>query len=146
MRMLLLPAFLFAVLAPTATGDDKTDADLKAMVGKWKIEKAELSGKDISDAIKEAKFEITAGGKYTLQIGEEKDAGSFTIDPSKKPKEIDVKPTAGPLKDKTMKAIYKLDGDTMTVCYQHDADGKRPEKFESKDGTTHLLIVYKRMK
>ena len=52
-----------------------------------------------------------------------------------------------PHKGKTVKAIYKLDGDTFIVCYDHDADkGSRPTKFETKDGTTLLLITYKREK
>jgi uncharacterized protein (TIGR03067 family) len=150
MRLFLAPLpVLFAFLASPATGDEKPDtaADLKALVAKWKIEKAELGGKDILEHLKDMKFEITAGGKYTAQVGEEKDAGSFTIDTSKTPKELDVKPTGGPGKGKTMKAIYKLDGDTLAICYEHDTDsGKRPEKFETKAGTTQLLIVYKRMK
>ena len=148
MRLFNLAAFALAVgLGGTAlAADDKANAaDLKAMVGKWKIEKAVLSGKDITDVIKDAKFEITDGGKYTLEFGAEKDAGTFTVDASKKPRQLDVKPSAGPLKDKVMKGIYKIDGDSMTICYEH-AGGDHPKAFESKEGTNDLLIVYKRMK
>lgn len=142
----------FFLAAVVAYADDKPDAaaaDLKAMVGKWKIEKAESGGEDITPLVKDAKFEILGGGKYTLELtGAEKDSGTFTVDPSKSPKEIDVKPTAGPLKGKTMKAIYKIDGDAMTICYQHDLEGgkPRPEKFETKGAPTLVLIVYKRAK
>jgi uncharacterized protein (TIGR03067 family) len=60
---------------------------------------------------------------------------------------MEIKPTGGPAKGKTVKAIYKIDGDALTICYDHNADAaKHPEKFESKDGTTLLLIAYKRMK
>lgn len=140
-------AVVALALAAPLGADEKADADLKAMVGKWKVQKAELGGKDIAEHLKELKFEIRAGGKYTVEVGEEKDDGSFTVDPSKSPKVMDVKPTGGPHKGKTVKAIYKIDGDTFVVCYDFDTDtGKRPEKFESKPDTMLLLITYKREK
>ena len=145
MRLTLVAVALY--FAVPIGADDKTDADLKAMVGNWKVEKVELGGKDITEHLKDLKFEIRAGGKYTVEVGQEKDDGSFTVDPAKKPKEMDVKPTGGPHKGKTVKAIYKIDGDTFIVCYDFDTDaGKRPEKFESKPDTMLLLITYKREK
>ena len=45
-----------------------------------------------------------------------------------------------------MKVIYKLDGDTLTMCYDHEKSENRQTKFESKEGTTVLLITYKRDK
>ena len=70
MRMFLAPALVFALLAPAATAADKPDdavaADLKAMVGKWKIEKAELGGKDILEHLKEVKFETKDGTTLLL--------------------------------------------------------------------------------
>jgi uncharacterized protein (TIGR03067 family) len=146
-RFLPLAGVLAICLGAPVLADEKADAELKAMVGNWKLEKAELGGKDLTEHLKAMKFEIRDGGKYTVQIAEEKDDGAFTIDPTKKPKEMDVKPTGGPHKGKTVKAIYKLDDDTLVMCYDFDADkGNRPEKFESKEGTTLLLITYKREK
>ena len=147
MRLFLFS--LFAFVAAPAAGDDKPDAaaDLKAMVGKWTVTKAELGGKDITEHLKDMKFAITDGGKYTAQVGEEKDAGTFTVDVSKSPRRMDVKPTGGPARGKTVKAIYKIDGDTLVLCYEHDTSvEKHPETFESKDGTTLLLVTYRRMK
>ena len=107
---------LVGVLVP-AVADDKADADLKAMVGKWDIVKAELGGKDVTEHLKAMKFEIAEGGKYTAELGTEKDVGTFTVDVAKAPKAMDIKATGGPDKDKLIKAIYKLDGDAMVVCY-----------------------------
>ena len=132
---------------PLLADDKKNEADLKAMVGNWRVEKAELGGKDITEALKVLKFNIREGDKYTAEHGNEKDDGTFTVDAAKVPKELDVKPTGGPARGKTVKGIYKFDGDTLTICYEHDAEkGKRPEKFESKADTTLLLITYKRDK
>jgi uncharacterized protein (TIGR03067 family) len=142
--MRLVSAFAMAVLClGIARADDA--ADLKVMVGKWKVEKATLSGKDVTEHVKDMKFEIMAGGKYRAQVGEEVDESTFTVDAAKKPAELDVKPMGGPQKGKIVKGIYKLDGDTMTICYNYMA-GDRPKAFESKENTNDLLIVYKRIK
>jgi uncharacterized protein (TIGR03067 family) len=146
-RLIPSVAILALFLATTVSADEKSDAELKALVGKWKVEKAELGGKDITEHLKDLKFEIRAGGKYTVEVGEEKDEGSFTVEPGKTPKAMDVKPTGGPHKGKLVKAIYKLDGNALNICYDFDTEsGKRPEKFESKEGTMLLLITYKRAK
>src|SRR5438128_2133458 len=109
MRAFSIVAVALALCITATAADDKAvAADLKAMIGKWDVDKAELSGKDISDELKGViKLEIRDGGKYTASHGEEKDEGSFTVDPAKKPKEMDVKPTGGPHKGKIVKAIYR---------------------------------------
>ena len=133
------------VFAMPAVADDKSDAEFKALVGKWDIVKSELGGMDVTEHLKAMKFEIMAGGKYVAEIGNEKDEGAFTMDLGKTPKEMDVKSTGGPNKDKVIKAIYKLDGDTMVVCYELGG-GDRPAKFESKEKSMQLLTAYKRKK
>lgn len=145
LRVPFAAALAACLVAPVLADDKKNEADLKALVSKWSVEKAELGGKDISDFLKVLKFEIRDKGAYTAQHGEEKDEGAFTVDTSKAPKEMDIKGTGGPNKGKTIKAIYKLDGDALVICYAFDA-GERPTKFESKAGTMHLLTTYKRVK
>ena len=139
----------FLLLSSTTLGqkpDAPVDAELKALVGKYKVEKVELGGMDITEHLKEMKFEIKDGGNYTAQVGELKDDATFTVDPAKKPREMDVKPNGGPQKGKLVKVIYKQDGDTLTMCYDHDKPENRQSKFESKEGTTVLLVTYKREK
>jgi uncharacterized protein (TIGR03067 family) len=134
--------------SPTLAGkpDDGVAAEYKALVGNYKVAKAMLGGMDITEHLKEMKFEIRDGGKYTAQVGELKDDATFMADPTKKPKEMTVKPNQGPNKGQTVNVIYKLDGDTLTLCYDHEKSEKRQSKFESKEGTTVLLITYQRDK
>jgi uncharacterized protein (TIGR03067 family) len=148
---MIRPAILFAccgLLAPIAAGQkpDPVAAEYKALVGNYTVAKAELGGKDITEHLKIMKFDIRDGGKYTARVGEQKDDAAFTADPLKKPKEMDVKPNGGPHKGKTVKVIYKLDGDELIICYDYEKPDNRPTAFESKDGTAVILITYKREK
>jgi uncharacterized protein (TIGR03067 family) len=144
-RALFTAALALGLAVPLAADDKKNEADLKAMVGKWTIEKAELGGQDARELLKGLTLTIGEAGKYSVVFGEEKDEGAFTVDAAKTPKEMDIKPTGGPNKGKTVKAIYKQDGDSATICYDLKGEA-RPEKFESKAGTGVLLVTYKREK
>jgi hypothetical protein len=43
-----------------------------------------------------------------------------------------------------VKGIYKIDGDTLTMCLS--PTGERPAKFESTAGGQTILMTFKRMK
>jgi uncharacterized protein (TIGR03067 family) len=60
------------------------------------------------------------------------------FDATKKPKEIDLAVGKG----KPFLAIYKLGGDTLTLCIGDQKN--RPTEFEAKEG--RVLIEYKRDK
>jgi uncharacterized protein (TIGR03067 family) len=109
------------------------------------VAKATLGGKDAFEFLKVLEFKIHDDGKYTAKHGEEKDEGAFTLDLSTTPKSMVIKPTGGPGTDKVLKAIYKLVGNTLIICY--DMDGKvTPTKFESTAENKFLLVEYKRKK
>jgi uncharacterized protein (TIGR03067 family) len=66
------------------------------------------------------------------------------LDPSMKPKAADwTITTEGDLKGKTALGIYDVDKDTWKHCFGFD---KRPEKFESKEGSKLTNAVLKRVK
>jgi uncharacterized protein (TIGR03067 family) len=142
MRPVLFAVLATALVAP-ASADDK--ADLKALVGTWKMEKADLAGMDLTALFKTATLETTADGKYTVTVNGQKDSGTITLDSAKTPKVMTIKSTEGPNKGKTIPAIYKLDGDALTVCY--NLDGKDPPTaFATKPDTQLFLATYKRDK
>ena len=138
-------AAAFAVICALAFSHIASADDLKAMTGKWRIEKAEAGGKEVeSDDLKSVLVTIT-GERYEVLVKDKTDAGTLKLDESQKPKTMDSTDTEGEDVGKVIKAIYEISGDTMRVCYTLDG-GERPTEFATKPDTALLLITYKREK
>jgi uncharacterized protein (TIGR03067 family) len=140
--VLCLSSILF--LTPSIRcGDDKEEA--KQMEGTWKPTEAELAGKKFPDEVLKTMKLVVKNDKYTVTVGKVIDSGTVKLEPSKKPKEIDIVGTDGPNKGKTFLAIYELDKDSLKVCY--DLSGKaRPTEFKTKPDTSLFLVTYTREK
>ena len=142
--LVLVAGSLFAF---DATKDDAVKKDLQSLQGDWVLVSMERDGeKAPEESVKTFKRKIT-DNKYTVDWEGEDGARTFsgvmTLDPTKNPKTVDVLVTSeGPAKDKTMLGIYKIEGDTHTVCVA-GVDGERPTAFDSKLGS---LNVWKRAK
>ncbi len=137
----LLAVTILCLMAATSTLAD----GLKDLNGTWVPSKGELNGeKAPDDFIKSIKLTIT-DGKYAVEVGEQKETGSFTIDAVKKPATMDIHANDGPNKGKKILAIYELAGDTLKVCYKL-GEGKRPEEFTSTKDNNQFLVTYKRKK
>ena len=65
---------------------------------------------------------------------------SLTLHPENNPKWIDTTNLDGPSKGMTVAGIYKIEGNTLTVCIPTAAAAARPKGFESKEGS--MLAVY----
>jgi uncharacterized protein (TIGR03067 family) len=140
-----LCAIWLIVLGGLLTGASAWADDLKAMEGKWLIEKAEMNGEAIEpEALKDIVVTIT-GERYELLIKDTKDAGTLKLDETQKPKTMDGTDTEGEDVGKVTKSIYELSGDTLRVCYSL-AGGERPKEFATKPDSQLLLVTYKREK
>src|SRR5262245_23654020 len=135
-------AFVLALSSAARSGDAK---DEDAIQGFWLPAEAELGGNKYPDEIRKSMKLEVKDGKYTVTVGKAPDKGTVKLDPAAKPKSMDVTGTEGPNKGRTIPAIYELDGDTLTVCY--DLSGKsRPTEFKTTTGTKLFLVTYKREK
>src|SRR5260370_28122282 len=83
------------------------------------------------------------GGKLVFAQGDRKGpATTYTIDPSKNPKAIDIG---------TAKGIYAIDGDSLKLNYfidkaKDDKRNVRPADFETKEGDGFASDEFKRKK
>jgi uncharacterized protein (TIGR03067 family) len=124
---------------------DDVKKDKAKLEGTWKAVAAEAGGKAHDDATEHRL--IFSGDEFSVKKGEETMIqGRFKIDPSKKPKEIDMELTNSKrenLNGKTALGIYELDGDTLRWCWNKPG-GERPKKFSSEAANVHLLATLKR--
>src|SRR5262249_46425574 len=128
------------------TPKDDVKKEVKQFQGSWTIESLEVNGTMLSnDQFKDWKMTIK-DDKYTVDLGNNSLKQTFTVDPGKKPKTIDLTASEGDNKGKTYKGIYELDKDTFKMCRPLDSDANRPTEFDAKEGSGMLLVVYKRAK
>ncbi|HEX4607400.1 MAG TPA: TIGR03067 domain-containing protein [Urbifossiella sp.] len=140
--VLVASAAALVLLGTSPAGAD--DADRKALQGTWVIEAAKLAGRDHTADFAGMKL-ILDGDRYTADFGKDTDKGTFTLDPAKMPRWIDVRSASGPFKGKTLPGIYELKGDTLVLCLEGDGTAeKRPAAFEAPDTTRNMLLTYRR--
>jgi uncharacterized protein (TIGR03067 family) len=141
LRWLVIVAggLLIAADAPKDSGKQ----DLERLEGTWVATSAEANGEAFSDEATKSMKLVVKGDKYTFTMGGEHEKGTLKLDPTKKPKTIDIHITEGTEKGKTQLGLYELEGDTLKVCVA-EAEKDRPKEFGSKEGSGHGLLVFKR--
>jgi uncharacterized protein (TIGR03067 family) len=126
--------------AGVPAGDGKKDRD--RIQGVFRVLIYEDSGvskdggKDHLLSIKGDQFSIRMGGKTVLK-------GTFKLDPSKKPKQIDLKITEdakGKSAGKTAQGIYQSLMDGLVVCTAEPGSKQRPTGFATT-GTKRSLMT-----
>ena len=149
MRMLgILTAVLLIVSAAYPQGD-AAKKELGRLEGKWKYVKVEAPDQ-IAQAIAEASIVEFRGNKMihtiTLSTGKKNVIeATIKLDPTKKPKTIDITPLGGPEKGKTFQGIYELHGDTLKL-HLGDVPEDRPSAFKYKKGSARSLSTLRRTK
>jgi uncharacterized protein (TIGR03067 family) len=133
-----------AGLALAADAKDDAKKELEKLQGTWVMVSSERGGKKMSEDEVKAFQRTVKGDEYiVLHNGETLVKGTFTIDPTKKPKTIDALRSEGENKDTPMRGIYEIDGDTYKVCFAPPGM-ERPTEFVSKEGSMHVISVWKR--
>src|SRR5882724_7401069 len=81
-------------------------------------------------------IEGTKGKAWIEENGDKGDTseGTIDLDPSAKPKAVDITYTQGLLKGCTVPAIYELKGDTVKVCFAWQSKNRPTEFLGDPDG------------
>lgn len=152
LAMAVLDYLLIGILARAADAPspDK-DASLQ---GTWKLESGEYNSSPLpAELIKHWQTVITVKGNVwttesTNKDGKrESDDSAIKLDIKAMPKQLDLTETKpDPGKEPEIElAIYKIEGDILTICIARGNDKERPKEFKSGDKRV-MVRVYRRVK
>ena len=120
------------------------EEEQKKLEGSWQEVSCTENGEDISKPGETYCFQgnnTVTTNPEGLTEGEKRDGVLYYfLDPNGRPKHICLAPDG----DHAMQGIYKLEGDTLTICT--GVENKRPTEFTAKDGSDQMLMVLKRQR
>ena len=145
-RALLTLTAIGLLAAGSALADEKKPSGKDSFEGTWKLTSVEINAQPLSmEKLKEARLTVQ-GPKYSLVLGDTRLEMTHVLFADKEPKAMDLTVAEGPDKGQVFRAIYKLDGDTLTVCRNIKPGVDRPTEFATKPDTGLMLGVWKRHK
>ena len=109
------------------------------------IESIVIAGKPLDGDVSWV-VEFTADGRFTLRMGGEVPGGRYKTDRKADPPALDLTDTPENQRreDPPILGIYKVEGDTLTVCLKPGA--VRPDTFDAEARSGNILVVMKRAK
>src|SRR5262249_44670610 len=125
----------------------KTDQDL--LQGTWEFVSLTVGGKKAWNENAPAKSLTFTGDKVRF-IGVNGDGrqvanhSRFKLDPSRKPKHIDLTDLDGDRQGKATECLYARAGDPLRLGHADGPGGPRPTTLESREGSTDYLWPLKR--
>ena len=134
-----------AVLMGAADGLPEDDRD--RIQDTWVTISFEVNGQGAPpEAVKEIRT-VFKDKDYVQKKGDEVlEEGTFTLDPDKKPRQIDFTIGKGQDQGKDQFGIYELDGDTLKICVAAPGAEVRPTEFKTGPESQTVLVVMKRVK
>jgi uncharacterized protein (TIGR03067 family) len=139
-----MPVLIALLTAPGS--DDTAKKELASFEGVWSFSEVSVDGtRQTLAPFPRNEMVVLSDGRYVVVQGARITHGTVKLDPSTSPKQIDVTPTSGPLKGRTLAGIYSLTADTYQFCGTLRGTG-RPTALASTAGSGTILQVLKREK
>ena len=165
MRLCIVIVLALGFLAAADAQDDAAKEKLKKAIkeetkkleGTWVRISSEADGGKTEDAKNPPKKPIRltiTEDKFTTSSAGGDSVSTFKLDPTKKPKQLDLTAVEANLLGErlTSLCIYEVDGDELKVCSWFPFEEKsfklqkRPTEFTTKRGSDNVIEVYKREK
>jgi uncharacterized protein (TIGR03067 family) len=132
-----------ALIAADNPKDAEIKKDLEHLKGTWIAASYVKDGKPAPEGdLKMMKLSV-AGDQVNFTKGKDVRKSTYKIDPTQKPKSLDIVMVDGPDKGKTLMGIYEITGDDLKICLAI-LDKPRPKEFAAKPET--ILETWKREK
>jgi uncharacterized protein (TIGR03067 family) len=145
MTRYVVTALAAGLLLAAACAPKEEDDTLK-LQGTWQAISYEADGmpkKDVAEKVvctcEKDIFAFKYDGKVIWRA-------TFKLDPSKKPKAIDMTITEGENKGQAILGIYGWDKDALRWCTASAGETERPKEFASGAGSNIALYVFKKEK
>jgi len=120
-------------------------SETAALNGIWQPIAAYVDGEVLPVQDLRVKRLVLESGAYQIinHDNQVADRGEIHVNDSAVPRAMDIIDLEGPFAGRTLRAIFELDGDMLTVCYDLDGSG-RPESMQPHEGVILLMITYAR--
>jgi uncharacterized protein (TIGR03067 family) len=123
-----------------------TKAEMHNLQGTWRLVEAQMHGKKVAakelpttDISYKPHQLAIAGDKIVMHVNNGNTArGNFALDTTRKPKEMTIHWLI------QWPAIFKLEGDMLTICFNEDANRPRPDEFRTLADSDRVLFIYER--
>jgi uncharacterized protein (TIGR03067 family) len=140
----LVVAVAVCLLAAEDSRDKAIKRDLERLQGTYKMAALEVDGKLVpEDKLKSSTLTIK-GERYIIKVNDQTFETQMILDPTQKPKTIDMKFLDGANKDKAALGIYKIDGDKFIMCRALNPGQNRPQDFGTWPNTNTFLVTWKK--
>jgi uncharacterized protein (TIGR03067 family) len=146
MKKVLAVACVVLLLGADKKDDTKKDAD--KLQGKWVLKSAERGGKEV-DLDKEEHIPrslVFKGDKVIAPGKDGEESMPFKVGREDKLGTLDITHENDKKETREFKCLYKLDGDTLTVCVNEAKSSERPKEIAAKEGSHCVVAVFKREK
>ena len=133
-----LPIYLLLCLIFGCTSSKNGKSTAHLLDGTWVPMQQEMGGQQLPASVYATQTLLMAGNNYTL-TAESVDKGEVTYDDGK----MDIFGKEGVNAGKHYMAIYKLENEQLTICYNLKCDGY-PSAFSTDNAPLLFLSVFKK--